>query len=160
MEKPVSESKGSRICGLNRSPAMIFRTRPPVIRWNTFEDINYSFIQFLSSISHVILLTPFRVFTTIPNLLPKADNSAIAMQSWPSQKRGASGRFQDIGQVSIRNFDWLLFIPLWSPSPVLQCFYVTIIICQGYAPAGPRPSGTRSTTVISLQHNPPGIRPV
>jgi hypothetical protein len=39
-------------------------------------------------------------------------------------------------------------------------FYITIITCQGYALAGPRPPGTRSTTVISLQHNPPGIRPV
>jgi hypothetical protein len=39
-------------------------------------------------------------------------------------------------------------------------FYVTIVTYQGYAPAGPRPPGTRSTTVISLQHNPLGFRPV
>jgi hypothetical protein len=39
-------------------------------------------------------------------------------------------------------------------------FYITSITYQGYALAGPRPPGTRSTTVISLQHNPPGIRPV
>jgi hypothetical protein len=26
----------------------------------------------------------------------------------------------DIGQVTVSNFDWLPFTPLWSPSPVLQ----------------------------------------
>jgi hypothetical protein len=41
-----------------------------------------------------------------------------------------------------------------------RSFYITIVTCQGYALAGPRPPGIRSTTVISLQHNPPGIRPV
>jgi hypothetical protein len=35
-------------------------------------------------------------------------------------KRGVSGSIWDIGQVPIRNFDWLPFTPLWSPSPVLQ----------------------------------------
>jgi hypothetical protein len=31
-----------------------------------------------------------------------------------------SGSVWDIGQVSMRNFDWLPFTPLWSPSPILQ----------------------------------------
>jgi hypothetical protein len=35
-------------------------------------------------------------------------------------KRGVSDRFQDICQVSIRNFDWLSFTLLWSPSPILH----------------------------------------
>jgi hypothetical protein len=26
----------------------------------------------------------------------------------------------DIGQVTVSNFDWLPFTPLWLPSPVLQ----------------------------------------
>jgi hypothetical protein len=38
------------------------------------------------------------------------------------------------------------------------CFYVINVTSQGYAPVGPRPPEIRSTTVISLQHNPPGIR--
>jgi hypothetical protein len=32
----------------------------------------------------------------------------------------ASGRFRDIGQVLVRNFDWLSFTPVWSPSLVIQ----------------------------------------
>jgi hypothetical protein len=41
-----------------------------------------------------------------------------------------------------------------------RSFYVTIVTYQGYAPVGPRPPETRSTTVIFLQHNPSEIRPV
>jgi hypothetical protein len=29
----------------------------------------------------------------------------------------------DIGQVTVSNFDWLSFTPLWSPSPVLETLY-------------------------------------
>jgi hypothetical protein len=40
------------------------------------------------------------------------------------KKRGASGRFWDICQVPVRNFNWLPFTPLWSPSLVLQLHYI------------------------------------
>jgi hypothetical protein len=30
----------------------------------------------------------------------------------------------DIGQVTVSNFDWLPFTPLWSPSPVLHPVYL------------------------------------
>jgi hypothetical protein len=61
----VTGWKDSRIRGLNCSPAVISRMRPPVVRWNNCEDINYSSIRFLSSISHHFLfslrsLTQFR----------------------------------------------------------------------------------------------------
>jgi hypothetical protein len=68
----------------------------------------------------VVLLALFHVSATVPNPVSKANSFAITVRPWPSWKRGASGRFQDIGQVPARNFDWLPFTPLWSPSPVLQ----------------------------------------
>jgi hypothetical protein len=40
---------------------------------------------------------------------------SIANQSWACSKRGVSCWFWDIGQVPLRNFDWLPFTPLWSP---------------------------------------------
>jgi hypothetical protein len=47
-------------------------------------DGNCSSIRFLSLISHVVLLTPFRVFAVAPNPVPRADCFAIVMRSWPS----------------------------------------------------------------------------
>jgi hypothetical protein len=71
----------------------------------------------LSSISPVVLLAPFRVSAVVPDPILRVDSFVIAVRSW---SRGASGRFWDIGQVPSRNFDWLSFTPLWSPSLVLQ----------------------------------------
>jgi hypothetical protein len=39
----VIGSKDLRFCGLNCSPAVVFRMHPPVVWWNTCEDINYFF---------------------------------------------------------------------------------------------------------------------
>jgi hypothetical protein len=52
------------------------------------------------------------VSVAVPNPVPRADSLSIARRSWPSSKRGASGQFQDIGQVLIRTFDWLPFTSL------------------------------------------------
>jgi hypothetical protein len=49
---------------------------------------------------------------------------SIANQSWACSKRGVSSWFWDIGQVPLRNFDWLPFTPLWSP---LRCFTMLVI---------------------------------
>jgi hypothetical protein len=62
-------------------------------------------------ISHVITLVPFRVSSVDPSPFPKADNLSIANQSWARYKRGVSGWSWDIGQVPLRNFDWLPFTP-------------------------------------------------
>jgi hypothetical protein len=48
------------------------------------EDINCFSIRFLSSISHVVLLSPFRVSAAVPNPVPTVDCFAIAVQSWAS----------------------------------------------------------------------------
>jgi hypothetical protein len=68
----------------------------------------------------VVLLAPFCVSVAVPNPVPKVDRFAIAVRSWPRWKRGESDQFWDIGQVLQKNFDWLPFTPLWSPSLVLQ----------------------------------------
>jgi hypothetical protein len=62
----------------------------------------------------------FHGSAVIPNPVLRADSWSIARRSWPSSKRGLSGSIWDIGQVPSRNFDWLPFTPLWSPSLVLQ----------------------------------------
>jgi hypothetical protein len=59
----------------------------------------------------VFLLTPIHVSATIPNLVLRTDSFAIAVWSWMSQKRWASVSVWDIGQVPVRNFDWLPFNP-------------------------------------------------
>jgi hypothetical protein len=68
----------------------------------------------------VILLVLFRIFAAVSNPIPKANSFAIAVRSWLNQNRGMSDQFWDIGQVPLRNFDWLPFNPLWSPSLVFQ----------------------------------------
>jgi hypothetical protein len=80
----VTGSKDSRFHGSNCTPAATSWTRSPVVWWNTCEDINCSLIRFLLSISHVVLLAPFRVSVVLPNPVPRADSSAIAVRSWPS----------------------------------------------------------------------------
>jgi hypothetical protein len=104
-------SRVLRFRGLNCSPEVVFRTRPPSVRWNAWEEINCFLSRLVLSISHVITLAPFRVSSVDPSSLPKADSLSIANQSWACQKRGVSGWFWDIGQVSVRNFDWLPFTP-------------------------------------------------
>jgi hypothetical protein len=111
--------KSLMICSLNCSPVVVSQTRPLGVQWNASEGINCSSIRFLSSISHVVLLTLFRASTAIPNPVLRADSLCIARWSWPSQKRGVSSQFRDIGQVPVRNFDWLPFTPLWSPFSIL-----------------------------------------
>jgi hypothetical protein len=68
----------------------------------------------------VITRAPVRVPSEDPSSLPKADSLSIANQSWACSKRGVSGWFWDIGQVPLRNFDWLPFTPpsgrLFGPS--------------------------------------------
>jgi hypothetical protein len=59
----------------------------------------------------VILLALFCVSAAVTNTVPTVDSFSIAVRSWPISKRGASGQFQDICQVSSRNFDWLPFTP-------------------------------------------------
>jgi hypothetical protein len=78
----VIGSKDSRFFGLNCSFVLIFQTCPPDVRWNACEDINCSSIQFLSSISLVVLLAPF--CAAIPSLVLRADSLPVARQSWPS----------------------------------------------------------------------------
>jgi hypothetical protein len=47
-----------------------------------------------------------------------------------------------------------------ASSKVQRSFSATIVTYQGYSPVGTRPPGTRSTTIISLQHNLLGIKPL
>jgi hypothetical protein len=54
---------------------------------------------------------------------------SIANQSWVCSKRGVSGWFWDIGQVPLRNFDWLPFTPPLVASSVLH--KVTLGVCFG-----------------------------
>jgi hypothetical protein len=71
----------------------------------------------------VTLLASIVIFlydSRLPNPVLRANSFNIAMWSWPSLKRGVSGQFWNIGQVSSMNFDWLPFTPLWSHSPILQ----------------------------------------
>jgi hypothetical protein len=68
----------------------------------------------------VFLLASIHVSAAVPNLVPRADSFSMAMRSWPSWKREASGQFRDIDRVLLRNFDYLSFTPLWSSSPVLH----------------------------------------
>jgi hypothetical protein len=118
----VLELKDSRIRGLNRTYTVIFRTRPPGVRWNNCEDINWVLIWFLSSISLVVLLAPFRVSAMVPSPVPSADSLRIASRSWPSLMRWATGQFWDIDRVPLRNFDWFSFTPLRLPSPILHYY--------------------------------------
>jgi hypothetical protein len=78
----VTGSKHSKIRGLNCSSAVISRTRPPVVRWNAYDDIYCSLIWFLSSISHVFLLAPIRVSAAVPNPVLNVNRCSIAMWSW------------------------------------------------------------------------------
>jgi hypothetical protein len=59
----------------------------------------------------VVLPTLIYVSAVVPIPVPSADSFAIAVRSWPSYKRGASGHFRDIGRVLSKNFDWLPFTP-------------------------------------------------
>jgi hypothetical protein len=67
--------------------------------------------------------------STIPGLQYRSELASEGWQlvhSWSVLsvlKREVSGWFWDIGQVPVRNLDWLPFTPLWSPSPVLQSSY-------------------------------------
>jgi hypothetical protein len=93
-----------RICGSNRSLMVIFWTGPPAVRWNTCEDINCSLSWFLSLISRVVLLVPFRVSAAVPDSVPRADSCAIAVRSWPSSTRGASGSISEYRPSSCEEF--------------------------------------------------------
>jgi hypothetical protein len=53
----------------------------------------------------VVLLASFHISAVVPDPILRADRFAIAVRSWPSWKRETSGRFWDIGQVPLRNFD-------------------------------------------------------
>jgi hypothetical protein len=77
----VTGSKESMIRGLNCSPALVFRTRPPGVRLNDCEGMNCFSSRFLSSILHVILLAPFRVFAVVSSPVLKADSLCIARRS-------------------------------------------------------------------------------
>jgi hypothetical protein len=77
----VTGLKDSRFRGSNFSSAVVFWTRPPSVRWNTCEDINYSSIRFLSSISLVVMLALLHVFAAVSNPVPKTDTFAIAVRS-------------------------------------------------------------------------------
>jgi hypothetical protein len=81
-------TKSSRICGLNRSPVVVFRTRPAGVRWNAWEEINCFWVEFLSSISHVFLLALFRVFVAVPSPVSNADSLSIARRSWRVRREG------------------------------------------------------------------------
>jgi hypothetical protein len=52
----------------------------------------------------------------ILSVLPKAEDLSI----FPKAEGVSNFQVWDIGQVTVSNFDWLSFTPLWSPSPVLQ----------------------------------------
>jgi hypothetical protein len=60
-------SKNSSFPNKNCTPAVIFRTRSPGVRWNNCEDINWFLTQFSLSISHMILLAPIHISAAIPN---------------------------------------------------------------------------------------------
>jgi hypothetical protein len=107
----VTGSKDSRICDLNCFSTMIFWTRPPDIRWNGYEDINWVFVPFWSSVSHGLLPVSICVSVAISSLVLRTNSWPIASRSWPSWKSGASGHLRDIGQVPQMNFDWLPFTP-------------------------------------------------
>jgi hypothetical protein len=111
----VTGPKDSRLSSSNHFFAVISQTRPPGIRWNDCEDINYFSIWFLSSISHVVLPTLIYVSAAVTNSVPRANSFAITMQSWPSYKRGTSDQFWDVGWVLSRNF-------IGSHSPPLVAF--------------------------------------
>jgi hypothetical protein len=80
----VTGSKDSRFPSPNCTPAVISRTRTLVVRWNTCEDINCSSTRFLSSISHVVLLTSICVYTAVSNPVPRTDSFSIVVWSWLS----------------------------------------------------------------------------
>jgi hypothetical protein len=113
-------SKVSRICGLIWSPTAVSRTRPPSVRWNAREGDKLFLLRVLLSITCVVVLAPLSVSVTVPSPALQADSLSIARQSCSGYKRVVSGWFWDIGQIPVRNFDWLPFIPLWSPSPIIQ----------------------------------------
>jgi hypothetical protein len=52
----------------------------------------------------------------ILSVLPKAEDLSV----FPKAEGVSDFQVWDIGQVTVSNFDWLPFTPLWSPSPVLQ----------------------------------------
>jgi hypothetical protein len=75
----------------------------------------------------------------VSNPVPMADSFSIAMWSWPSYKREASGQFQDVSRVPSRNFDCLSFTSLWSPSPFLQLVLEPIWSLVGFnGPCDPK----------------------
>jgi hypothetical protein len=50
------------------------------------------------------------------SILPKAEDFSVFLEA-----EGVSDfEVWDVGQVTLSNFDWLSFTPLWSSSPVLQ----------------------------------------
>jgi hypothetical protein len=53
----------------------------------------------------VVLLVTFRVSAVVLDPVPRADSCAIAVWSWPSLKRGASGLIWDIDHVPSMNFN-------------------------------------------------------
>jgi hypothetical protein len=75
------------------------------------------------SIAHLgfaCIILCFCFDSSFPTSVPRPNSFSIARWSWPSWKRGVFGSTWDIGQVLLKNFNWLPFIPLWSPYPVLQ----------------------------------------
>jgi hypothetical protein len=64
-------------------------------------------------------------FTRAENLsvlsdFTKAENSSDFTRAENWAECVSDFEVWDIGQVTVSNFDWLPFTPLWSPSPVLQ----------------------------------------
>jgi hypothetical protein len=55
---------------------------------------------------------------TCPNLVVCSCLSDLSV--FPKAEDLSDFQVWDIGQVTVSNFDWLPFTPLWSPSPVLQ----------------------------------------
>jgi hypothetical protein len=73
---------GRRIKRLSFSSAhcalvMVFQFRTRGVQCNNCEDINYSLIQFLSSILLMVLLVPFRVSAAVSSLVLSADSLSI-----------------------------------------------------------------------------------
>jgi hypothetical protein len=66
------DQKTQRFRGSNCTPTVISRTCPPDVWLNACEGINCSSIQFLSSISDVVLLALFHVSVVIPSPILRA----------------------------------------------------------------------------------------
>jgi hypothetical protein len=133
-------SEVSRIRGLNRSPAVVSRTRPPGVRWNSWEEIN-CFSDFTSQILPWLRPCPFCLILPVGFYqdwklvrfclsglfdFTKAENSSDFTRAENWAEGVSDFEVWDIGQVTVSNFDWLSFTPLWSPSPVLHYSFIIL----------------------------------